>query len=210
MSAAAVPGYRREAEFDGLIAQAAARHGVAFPLLKAIVAVESGFTPGATRREPTGVTSYGLAQVTPAAAWGSSASAHQGAELLDPATNLDRAAAYLGALLEQFGGDEERAASAYNGGDRPSIGFGTRLTRDVRLCLAWKPSARPAGQRTIEQDCASPYDAKAGQFGNQPYVDKVMAHRRAYAGPLLLTADQMGAVATAALGVAALLLVSRS
>jgi soluble lytic murein transglycosylase-like protein len=204
----ALPRFPRESEFDGTIAVAAARHSVPFPLLKAIVAVESGFNPSATRREPTGVTSYGLAQVTPAAAWGAGASAHAGADLLDPATNLDRAAAHLGALLARLG-DEKRAASAYNGGERPAIGFGTRLTRDMTLCLAWKANARPAGVRTIEADCASPHQARAGEFGNQPYVDKVMAYRAAYAVPLTLSADHVGRIATAALGVAVVLLVTR-
>lgn len=201
--------YPRENDFDGPIAQAAARYGLPFALVKAIVAVESEFTPAARRGEPSGVTSYGLMQVTPAAAWGERASSHAGAELLDPATNLDRGCAFLASLLAKFGGDEERAASAYNGGDRPAIGFGTRLAAPMTLCLAWKSTARPVGQRTIAQDCASPYTAAAGEFGNQPYVSKTMEHRRRYSGAVALTSDQLGAAATAALGVAVVLLAVR-
>lgn len=205
-----MPTFPRESEFDAMIAQAAARHEVPFPLVKAIVAAESGFSPTARRGEPGGVTSWGLMQVTPAAAWGTGAHLHDESELLDPATNVDRGAAFLASLYRQLGRDEERAASAYNGGNRPSLGFGTKLTRDLLLCLAWKPGAPPAGSgRTIERDCAQPYSARAGEFGNQPYVNKVMGYRRQYAGPLTLTSHQAGAVAAAALGVAVLVLARR-
>lgn len=160
-------------KYDPLIRDAAARYKVDPRLVKAMCAKEDPtFNPAAIREEPQiGDASVGLMQVTVTTAQ------HYrpgiGREgLKDPAVNLDIGTHYLADLLARAGGDWWRAVSAYNGGWRPELGFGTVLKAPRIICLAWKPTA-PTSGRTIERDCAKPYSAKAGEFGNQPYVTDV-------------------------------------
>jgi len=144
-----------------LMAAAAARYGVPLTLGLAIAGVESGFRP--TAISPSG--SYGLMQLTPSTArlLGYTGTTNG---LLDPATNVDLGFRLLRELLENLGFDGARVASAYNGGERPSLGFGTRLIAPLRLCLFWND--------TTGTSCRTWYNAAAGEFGNQPYVDAVM------------------------------------
>ncbi len=97
-----------------------------------IIAQESGFNPNATRQEPavycaatgqTGDASYGLMQVLYCTALGLG---YTGSPLglLDPDTNVQLGMQLLGALLATHDQDEAAAASAYNGGDRPALGYG--------------------------------------------------------------------------------------
>ena len=90
-----------------LIRQAARRHGVSADLIRAVVAVESGFDPRAV--SPKGA--RGLMQLMPATA----------AELnvdnvYDPAQNLDAGTQHLRGLLDHFDGDVRLALAAYNAG----------------------------------------------------------------------------------------------
>lgn len=175
-------------EFDGLISSYAAQAGVEPAFLKAIVAAESSFNPRARRGEPQiGDASYGLTQILGATArqlgytgtLGDHATRTGG--LYDPAINLQYGAKFLRGVIDQAGGDLEAAASAYNGGYRPSLGFGARATKPVTVCLAWKASAPTTG-RIISRDCAQSFTAQPGQFGNQPYVDKVMGLYDSFGG----------------------------
>lgn len=154
----------------------------AVAFVKGVIASESAFNPRATANEAQIMdSSVGLMQVlyNTARGLGFSGPRPTGADrerltgLYDPRTNIALGTLYLARLVGQYGGDLERAASAYNGGDRPQLGLGTRATKAGRICLQWKPDAPTTG-RTIDKHCARPYSYKVGEFGNQPYVSKVM------------------------------------
>ncbi len=164
--------WKHEHDFDAEIQAAVTRAGVPLLLTRALIAQESGFDPNVVRGEPQlGDASIGLMQVLLSTA----RRYHPGItveQLKEPAVNVGIGTQLLADLLHQAGGDWWRAASAYNGGWRPELGFGTVLPAPKTICLAWKASAPTTG-RTIARDCAKPYTAQAGEFGNQPYVNDV-------------------------------------
>lgn len=162
-------------------------------LILAIITVESGGDPRAWRDEPDSVAgvnegSHGLMQLLLGTArglgyTGNGGTPSAGDGLFVPEVNVTFGAKLLRDLLRTFGGNVARAASAYNGGNRPSLGFGTLLTRDVRLCLA----KNPAGE------CVQWHDARAGEFGNQRYVDKVLSAYVEWVNILAPTRDPLPA-----------------
>lgn len=101
------PLLRRTYEWDEHIRSAAERHGVAPPLLKAVMAAESNFNPRAVSEK--GAT--GLMQLMPATARDMYVT-----DAFDPAQNIDGGARYLRLLQDRFGGDLERVLAAYNAG----------------------------------------------------------------------------------------------
>ena len=100
------PGQGRVAVVE-LVAAAARRHGVPVPLQLAIVAVESGFDPGARNG-----TSTGLGQIKP----GTAHDAGCRGPIAAAGANADCAARILAVLLHDAGGDWRRAAAHYNQG----------------------------------------------------------------------------------------------
>jgi soluble lytic murein transglycosylase-like protein len=96
-------------------------------LVKAVVAVESGFDPAAV--SPKGA--FGLMQLLPdtAARYGvigdSKRSAAQ--KLLDPAVNLRAGTHYLHDLIVQFADDVSLALAAYNAGEQAVLHYGSRI-----------------------------------------------------------------------------------
>jgi soluble lytic murein transglycosylase-like protein len=94
-------------QFDGLIQQAATKHGVEPSLLKALIRQESNFNPSA--RSPAGAS--GLTQLMP----GTAASLGV-TDPTDPAQAIDGGAKYLRQQLDRFGGDKTKALAAYNAG----------------------------------------------------------------------------------------------
>lgn len=137
-----------ENDYDGIIAIESARTGVSMPLIKAIISLESEFLATATRAEaaraslpPTpdfpqgGDMSIGLMQLLVRTARTLGYTGDVGAKagltgLFDPSTNV-----HLGTLLLRDNVNEaarrglgvDAAISAYNGGWRPSLGFGGLL-----------------------------------------------------------------------------------
>jgi soluble lytic murein transglycosylase-like protein len=85
----------------------ARRHGLDPNLVLAVVAVESGFEPGAVSNKGA----QGLMQLMPATARELGV-----ANALDPAQNLDGGTRYLRMLVAQYGGDLGKALAAYNAG----------------------------------------------------------------------------------------------
>tara|TARA_Y100000310_G_scaffold65095_3_gene60630 strand:+ start:5076 stop:5561 length:486 start_codon:yes stop_codon:yes gene_type:complete len=95
---------------------AAQRYNLNPKLLAAIIMVESGGNPSATRYEARlGISSYGLMQILPTTAeqmgWKGKAE-----ELLDPNINIYLGAKYLRYQLDRYENDLERAVLAYNTG----------------------------------------------------------------------------------------------
>jgi soluble lytic murein transglycosylase-like protein len=101
------PLLARTTAYDEHIRAAADRHGLAPPLLKAVMAVESNFDPAAVSEK--GAT--GLMQLMP-----DTARDMYVADLYDPAQNIEGGARYLRYLQDRFDGDLERMLAAYNAG----------------------------------------------------------------------------------------------
>ncbi len=103
----AVPPRRWTAAFDEHIRSAALKYGLAPSLLKAVMAVESNFDPGAISVK--GAT--GLMQLMP-----ETARDMYVYDVLDPAQNIEGGARYLRQLQDRFDGDLHRVLAAYNAG----------------------------------------------------------------------------------------------
>lgn len=93
--------YRRE------IQSAASFNALEESLIRAIIHAESAYQPDA--RSPKGA--QGLMQLMPA-----TAAELEIADPFDPAENIDGGARYLAQLLDEFNGDLDLAAAAYNAG----------------------------------------------------------------------------------------------
>lgn len=156
----------------------------AIAAVKAIIAKESAFNPAATRGEPqAGDASIGLMQVLYSTARqelgypGVVGDPQKLTGLYTPGTNIYVGTKYLWLQLRRVGGgDIDAAFSAYNGGFRPSLGFGARRGGGTpRVCLQWKPTApRDPAARSIDRDCAVVGSTTPGSFSNQRYV--TLAH----------------------------------
>jgi hypothetical protein len=94
------------AAVEDLLREAAARHGVPLPLLRAVAAVESGFRPRAVSR--TGA--QGIMQLMPDTARDMGVK-----DPFDVRDNVNGGARYLAFLLKHFK-DETLAVAAYNAG----------------------------------------------------------------------------------------------
>lgn len=140
--------WQHENDYDGIIAVESARTGVSMPLIKAVISLESEFLARATRAEaaraslpPTpdfpqgGDMSIGLMQLLVRTARTLGYKGPVGDKtsltgLFDPATNIHLGTTLLrdnvnAARLAGLGVDA--AISAYNGGWRPSLGYGRPL-----------------------------------------------------------------------------------
>lgn len=94
-------------KYDRLIKQAARRHGLAFPLLKAIIRAESGFNPRAVSKKGA----LGLMQIMP-----ENVRRLNIADPFDPAENIMGGARYFKEMLDRFGGKLSLSLAAYNAG----------------------------------------------------------------------------------------------
>ena len=111
------------AKYEPLIRAAAARHGLDPQLVKAMIAVESGFEPGAVSDKGA----VGLMQVLPATGerYGVRADRRKtvDAKLADPMLNLEIGTRYLADLRKQFVGRPELALAAYNAGENAVLRY---------------------------------------------------------------------------------------
>jgi transglycosylase-like protein with SLT domain len=103
-----VPALGGVKDLNALAVEAARRHSLDPDLVRAVVAVESGFRPDAV--SPKGA--QGLMQLMPY-----TARALGVKDSFDPAANLDGGTRYLRALIARYDGDVTRALAAYNAGE---------------------------------------------------------------------------------------------
>ena len=166
-----------ESQYGPVVDAAADAAGIPRAALRAIVWVESNWDPNAFLAEQGGAGSgsYGLTQVTLDTARGLGFSGDP-SRLFDPLTNANLGARiFAGALknAEQAAPDADpvtwlqMAASAYNGGYRPSLGFGFPVTEQTTVCLRTDP---------VSGACLQTFTALPGQYGNQQYVDNFTAY----------------------------------
>jgi soluble lytic murein transglycosylase-like protein len=98
---------REKSDFDLHIVQAAERYQIPHELVRAIIAAESNFDPGAVSR----VGARGLMQLMPGTA------AELGVtDAYDPRQNVEGGVKYLKRMMDMFGGDLEKAVAAYHAG----------------------------------------------------------------------------------------------
>jgi soluble lytic murein transglycosylase-like protein len=129
--------FAREHDFDGAIGAASQASGVPVALLKAVIGAESAFNPTAYRAEapraslpPTadfpmgGDASFGLMQLLSRTARGLGYAGPLDG-LYDPETNVRLGAQLLAQGLDR--GSVSDSVSAYNGGWRPTLGFGSPM-----------------------------------------------------------------------------------
>lgn len=159
--------WANERKFDLEIAGACEVTRLPIALVKGLIATESGFNPNAIRGEVRRAdSSIGLMQLLYSTAQ-SLGYKGEPSGLFDPLTNIQLGTELLADNLRRTGGDVQAALSMYNGGFRPQFAFGVRATTPGKVCLA-------RNQQT--GDCISWYSYKVGEFGNQPYVDKVLTN----------------------------------
>lgn len=192
--------FPNEDAYDAMVRQAAGRHGIPAPLIKAVIAQESRFTPSAYKFEPFSPStatdddaSRGLMQVLYRTATGelgyTGPRGDDGTRtggLYLPAISIDLGTAYLRRQLERTGGDVLAALSAYNGGYRPRLAFGARAPAGGLVLK----NAAGVVTRTIP----------AGEFHNQAYVNAVRGYVRYFANQIGQSADTVEAEAAASVG----------
>jgi len=93
--------------YDDMITEASRRHGISFPLLKAVIKVESDFNP----RAVSSAGALGLMQIMP-----ENAKAFRMRDPFDPRENILTGTQYFRELLERFNGKLQLALAAYNAG----------------------------------------------------------------------------------------------
>jgi soluble lytic murein transglycosylase len=94
-------------QFDDAIRKASERHGVAFPLLKAVIKAESDFNPKAVSKKGA----MGLMQIMPQNFKDLDIS-----NPFDPWENIMGGARYLRQMLDRFNGKLSLSLAAYNAG----------------------------------------------------------------------------------------------
>ena len=105
---------RSSDQYDDIIKEASHRHGVAFPLLKAIIKAESAFNPRAVSKKGA----LGLMQIMP-----------KNIQLLkindpfDPRENIMGGTRYFKELLNQFKGKLSLSLAAYNAGPNAVVKY---------------------------------------------------------------------------------------
>ena len=110
-----VEGAPAGSDLNGLVEQAARRHGLDPALVLAVVSVESSFRPQAV--SPKGA--QGLMQLMPRTA------ASLGVEdAFDPGQNVDAGVRHLESLVRLYDGDLTRALAAYNAGQGAVARYG--------------------------------------------------------------------------------------
>jgi len=130
----------RAAEFDLIIETAAAQASVQPELLRAVIAVESGFDPLAVSAKGA----RGLMQLMPA-----TARAYGASDAGDPTQNVHAGARYLRDLINRYDDDLELALAAYNAGESAVERYG-RTIPPYRETLDYVPKVLKVYQSLMD------------------------------------------------------------
>ncbi|MBK6806460.1 MAG: lytic transglycosylase domain-containing protein [Betaproteobacteria bacterium] len=150
-----VEGHPNVARFESLVARNARDQGLDPVLVKAVIAAESGYDPGAVSDKGA----VGLMQVMPDTGerYGVTGDAKRSVadKLAEPAINVRVGARYLKDLIARFAGDVTLALAAYNAGEGIVDRYGgvppyPETQAYVRLVgllhAAWQPAVPPPVQ----------------------------------------------------------------
>jgi hypothetical protein len=149
-------------------------------VIEAVAAIESGFNPRAYLEEKDGDGSIGLMQIRLSTSKTLGYSAGKD-DLYHPGTNLYYGTKLLNGIARQIprgvGGRSrwERVVSAYNGGYRANLGFGTPVEKETTVCLRRDPQTG---------FCIKQFTAKPGEFGNEGHVQRFIKAVRDLGGGL--------------------------
>lgn len=114
----AMPSRQDMERYRGIIASAAAAHGVDANLIHAVITAESAFNAAAV--SPKGAS--GLMQLMP-----DTARRYGVRNIFDPVENIHGGVRYLRDLLTMFNGDVKLALAGYNAGENAVIRAGHRI-----------------------------------------------------------------------------------
>jgi soluble lytic murein transglycosylase-like protein len=131
----------RSGQYDSMIEHAAKTQAVEPSLLRAVIAVESGFDSRAV--SPKGA--VGLMQLMP-----QTAKRYGAANPFDPAQNINAGAKYLRDLIKRYGRDLELALAAYNAGEDAVERSGRRIPAFKETAL-YVPRVLRVYQSLMEQ-----------------------------------------------------------
>lgn len=137
----AIDWLARSAQYDEVIKGAAHDATIQAQLVRAVIAVESGFNPRAVSKKGA----IGLMQLQPA-----TARRYGVKNIYDPEENVRAGAHYLRDLLARFDSNMELALAAYNAGEEAVERYG-RHVPPFRETLAYVPSVMKVYQRLMDQ-----------------------------------------------------------
>lgn len=123
--------------FDPIIESAAAKWGVPFAWIKAVIGTESNFDAYAYREEPRiSDASYGLMQLLTKTARGLGFSGWED-DLYNPEINIDYGTKLLAQLRSRYGSDFKRIYSAYNSGSPDKWETSSQVAHNVARAEEW-------------------------------------------------------------------------
>lgn len=193
--------FPNESQYDEIIRRVRTEfRQVPAQVIKAVIATESGFRERAYLEEQGGDGSIGLMQIrlSTARELGFLGPKEQ---LYEPYVNIYYGTKYLAQLQERVPDRSwSSAVSAYNGGIRPHLGFGAPVTRNTTVCLRRDPAT---GR------CVRTFQAKPGEYGNQPHVDRWRRFLEYFGGGKLPETKAMGVLPLLGIAVGALILGSQ-
>lgn len=124
--------------YDAIVAQASAKYNLPASWIKAVIGAESSFDPNVPDRweEKVQEYAYGPMQIllSTARMMGFNGT---GAQLRQPAANIDVGAAYLARLRSQHGDDFRRIYSAYNSGNPDRWSTNAAVSANVTRAENW-------------------------------------------------------------------------
>lgn len=167
-----------EEEYDALIAETSAEEGVDPNLVRAIIAVESGFDPSAVSRKGA----KGLMQLMPG-----TASRYAVKDPFDPVANIRGGVRYLRFLQGLFPDRLHWVLAAYNAGENAVLRFNGippyRETRDYvqRVLANYNRRGAEAAQPALTPEGRAESEAAPQAVAQQPEVRLLTVYRVVHA-----------------------------